>query len=312
MFSFILKRLLYGIPIILGTTLILFLIFNVVPGDPVLQIVGKHATPELIELKRQELGLDKPLFVQYVDLLKQLVTFDFGRSYQTKQEISQMVLDGIGPSVALSAPAFALAIIISLCIGILVAMFRGTWIDRGVVALCVAGQSVSLLVYILFGQYYLTYVHPVFPVTGYDNSSLGGLLHTLMLPGMIFILLTLAPQVRFYRTIILDEIYQDYVRTARSKGLGETAIMLKHVLKNAMIPIITDIIINIPFLILGSVLLESYFGIPGIGDMIVRGIANNDRPVLISLTVLMTTLFVFFNIISDILYAWVDPRVQLK
>ncbi len=311
MISFIIKRLLYGIPIVLGTTAILFLIFNVVPGDPVLLVVGKHATPELIESKRVELGLDKPMLVQYGNLLKQLATFDFGRSYQTKQEISQMVLDGVGPSLALSVPSFIIAVLLSLGIGIFVALFRGTWVDRSVVGLCVAGQSISLLVYILFGQYYLAYVNRWFPISGFDNYSFFGMIHYLTLPGLIFIVLTLAPQVRFYRTIILDEIYQDYVRTARSKGLGESGVMLKHVLKNAMIPIITDIIINVPFLILGSVLLESYFGIPGIGDMIVRGIANNDRPVLMSITIIMTVVFVIFNIISDILYALVDPRVQL-
>lgn len=311
MLSFLIRRVIYGVPIILGTTLLLFIIFNVVPGDPALQVVGRHATAETIANSRRELGLDRPLVVQYLSLLKQIVTFDFGRSYQTKQEITSMIAEGIGPSLSLAAPAFVVATVISLLIGLFVAMYRGTVTDRVVVAFCVAGQSISLLVYILAGQYFMAYKWGYFPISGYDPSWTGRW-HYLMLPGIIFIVLTLAPQVRFYRTVILDEIYQDYVRTARSKGLQDRVIMLRHVLKNAMIPIITDIIINIPFLILGSVLLESFFAIPGVGDLIVRAIANSDRPVLMATTILGTVAFVFFNIVSDVLYALVDPRVQIK
>lgn len=311
MLSFLIRRVVYGVPIILGTTLLLFIIFNVVPGDPALQVVGRHATAETIANSRRELGLDRPLVVQYLSLLKQIVTFDFGRSYQTKQEITSMIAEGIGPSLSLAAPAFLIATVISLLIGLFVAMYRGTLTDRIVVAFCVAGQSISLLVYILAGQYFMAYKWGYFPISGYDPTWTGRW-HYLMLPGIIFIVLTLAPQVRFYRTVILDEIYQDYVRTARSKGLQDRVIMLRHVLKNAMIPIITDIIINIPFLILGSVLLESFFAIPGVGDLIVRAIANSDRPVLMATTILGTVAFVFFNIISDVLYALVDPRVQIK
>ncbi len=311
MFAFIIRRVLYGIPIVLGTTLLLFLIFNVVPGDPVLQVAGRHANAETIVTLRHEMGLDKPLMYQYFDLVKQLGTLDFGRSYSTKQDIMQMILEGVGPSVSLAVPSFFIAVLISLLIGIFVAMYRGTIVDRAIVGICVAGQSISLLVYILAGQYFLAYKMGAFPISGYDSSFLGRWYY-LMLPGFIFIILTLAPQVRFYRTVILDEIYQDYVRTARSKGLSERVVMLRHVLKNAMIPIITDIIISIPFLILGSVLLESFFGIPGIGDMIVRAIANSDRPVLVAVTILGTVMFVIFNIISDILYALVDPRIQIK
>lgn len=311
MIAFIFRRILYGIPIVLGTTLLLFLIFNVVPGDPALQIAGRHATAETIASTRRELGLDRPLYLQYVDLVKHIVTLDFGRSYQTKQEITSMLWEGIGPSLSLAVPAFFIATLISLAIGILVATYRGTLTDRLIVAFCVGGQSISLLVYILAGQYFLAYRGGFFPISGYDPSWEGRWRY-LLLPGIIFVLLTLAPQVRFYRTVILDEVYQDYVRTARAKGLRDRVIMFKHVLKNAMIPIITDIVINIPFLILGSVLLESFFAIPGIGDLVVRAISNSDRPVLMATTIMGTVAFVFFNILSDILYAVVDPRVQVK
>ncbi len=311
MTAFLLRRLLQAIPIVLGTTLLLFVVFNVVPGDPALQLAGRHATPETIASIRKELGLDQSLPMQYFNLLKQLVTLDFGRSYSTKQEIVEIIKDGAGASFSLVAPPFFLSILTSLLVGMLVALYRGTWIDKSVVSLCVAGQSISVLVYILAGQYFLAYYWGWFPISGYDAGWIERWQY-LLLPGIIYIALSLAPQVRFYRTIILDEVYQDYVRTARAKGLGQRSIMLKHVLKNAMIPIITDLVISIPFLILGALLLESFFSIPGLGYLITNAIANTDRPVLIAVTVLGTLAFVIFNIVSDFLYALVDPRVQLR
>ena len=311
MAAFIIRRVLYGIPIILGTTLLLFIIFNVVPGDPAIQMAGRHASAERIESIRTELGLNKPLYAQYGDLLHQLVTLDFGRSYSTKERIIDIVARGAGVSFSLVAPPFFLSIILSLFIGMFIAVKRGTWIDKWIVAFSVAGQSVSVLVYILAGQYVLAFLWKWFPISGYDPSWLGRWEY-LCLPGIIYVILSLAPNIRFYRTAVLDELYQDYVRTARAKGLSMNAVMLKHVLKNAMIPIITDVVINIPFLILGALLLESFFSVPGLGDIIVRAIANTDRPVLISLTVLGTVAYVAFNIISDVLYALVDPRVQFK
>lgn len=309
--AYILRRLLYGIPIVLGTTLLLFIIFNVVPGDPSLQLAGKHATAETIASIRAEYGLDKPLPVQYLNLLKQTVTFDFGRSYATKQRITDMIVDGAGPSFSLVAPPFFISLLVSLFVGIILAVYRGSILDRGVVAICVGAQSISVLVYILFGQYFLSYKAGAFPISGYDTGLIQRWQY-LMLPGLIYIALALAPEVRFYRTLILDELYQDYVRTARSKGLAESTVLFVHVLKNAMIPVITNVVISIPFLILGALLLESFFGIPGIGDLITRAIGNSDRPVLIATTVLGTIAFVIFNIVSDVMYALVDPRVKLK
>ncbi len=311
MTTFIIRRLLYSIPIVLGTTALLFVIFNVVPGDPVYQLAGKHANAETLASIRAEYGLDKPAIVQYGNLLKQLVSLDFGRSYATKQKITDMIIDGAGPSFSLVAPPFFLSTFLSLMIGMILAVFRGRWMDRLSVAMCVAGQSVSVLVYILAGQYFLAYKWGLFPISGYDGSLIGRWPY-LMLPGIIYILLSLAPQVRFYRTLVLDEIYQDYVRTARAKGLSEKRVLITHVLKNVMIPLITNLVINIPFLILGALLLESFFGIPGLGDLIVRAISNADRPVIIATTVLGTVAYIVFNAISDMLYALVDPRVQLR
>ncbi len=311
MTGFIIRRLLYSIPILLGTTFLLFLIFNVVPGDPALQIAGRHASAESLATIRSELGLDQPWYTQYFMMLKQYLQLDFGRSYAYKTKIIDMISDGAGASLSLLLPPFLISIFLSLGLGIFVAINRGRWNDRAAVAFSVGGQSISLLVYILAGQYFLAYKWGWFPISGYDTSW-SGRWEYLVLPSIIYVVLSLAPQMRFYRTVILDELYQDYVRTARSKGLGTGPIMFRHVLKNALIPIITDVVISIPFLILGALLLESYFSIPGLGDIIVRAIANNDRPVLMSMTVFGTMAYIVFNVISDILYALADPRVEVR
>lgn len=311
MFAFVVRRLLYAIPIVLATTLLLFLIFNIVPGDPVYQVAGKHLTPEIYESIKHELGLDKPLWEQYLVLLKQLATFDFGRSYATKQLISEMMFEGMGVSFSLLFPPFIISVVTSVLFGILLAYYRGTKFDRFVVAGSVAMQAISVIVYIIVGQYVFAYLLGWFPISGYDPSWTGRWQY-LMLPAIIDIVLTLAPEIRFYRTVFLDEIGQDYVRTARSKGLPDKTVMTRHVLKNAMIPIITNVVLSLPLLILGAVLIESYFSIPGLGELIVRAISNSDRPVLIAVTIVGTLVYVFFNILSDVLYAVADPRVQLK
>lgn len=311
MLSYVIRRVLYGIPIVLGATLILFLIFNIVPGDPALQLAGKHATPEAVANVRHQLGLDKSLTLQFWDFLKQVATLDFGRSYSTKQDIMEMFVAGAGTSLSLVLPPFLITVLISLLLGSIVAYYRGTWIDKSIVGLSVAGQSISILVYVLAFQYVLAYQWNWFPVTGYSSDWTSRWAY-LVLPGIIYIAVGLSPSIRFYRTIILDEFYQDYVRTARAKGLGEKSVMLKHVMKNAMIPIITDLLVQLPFLILGSLILEKFFSIPGLGDITVRAITDLDRPVIIATTVLGTFCFVALNIVSDVLYALVDPRVKVS
>ena len=311
MFAYVIRRICYGIPIILGATLILFLIFTVVPGNPVTQLAGKHATPETIANIRHELGLDRSLAVQYFDFLKQTVTMDFGRSYSTKQDIMEMFMTGAGTSLSLILPPFLITVVIALAMGALGAYFRGTWVDKSVVGIAVAGQSISMLVYVLAFQYFFAYKWMMFPVTGYDSGWATRWTY-LLLPGIIYIAVALSPFIRFYRTIILDECYQDYVRTARAKGLTEKNVMLKHVMKNAMIPVITDLLVQLPFLILGSLILEKFFAIPGLGDITVRAISDLDRPVIMAVTVLGTLLYVILNIASDILYALVDPRVKMS
>jgi peptide/nickel transport system permease protein len=299
------------IPILIGVTLITFVLFNLVGGNPVYQKLGKHGSQAEIELLTHELGLDRPLHEQYLFFLKQCATFDFGRSWSTNQKISDMLSNGVGASLSLTVPAFTISILLSILIALGAAFFRGTRIDRGLIVMCLAGMSISILVYIIFFQYLFSFRWGMFPITGYDASWTGRWQY-LILPMIIWIVVSIGSDILLYRTIVLDEIFQDYVRTARAKGLTETVVMLKHVLKNAMIPIITNIVLEIPFLYTGSLLLEAFFGIPGLGGMTVQALYNSDFPVIKAMTVIGSILYVAFNLMSDVAYALVDPRIKLE
>jgi peptide/nickel transport system permease protein len=311
MISYIIRRLLSSIPTLIGVTLIIFVLFNMVGGNPAYTMVGRHATPAQIAEIEHEYGLDKSLPMQYVDYLKQVVTFDYGRSYATKQKISTMITDGIAPSLALAIPSFTITTILSILIGLLVAYFRGKWIDKLGVVFCVFGMSVPILAYILFGQYFFAYKLGWFEISGYD-PSLEGWFRYMALPCIIWVVVSLGYDVRFYRTALLDETYQDYVRTARAKGLTEQKVFLKHVLKNSMGPIITNVIVEIPLLVTGAFLLEGFFGIPGLGGITISALHNSDFPVIKAMTTLQSILFIGGNLATDVLYTVVDPRVSLK
>jgi len=311
MFTFLVRRILGTIPIVFGVALVVFILFNVVGGDPALMMVGKHATAQQIADIRHEYGLDQPLYIQFFHYLKDIVTFEFGRSYATRQKISDMILNGIGPSLSLTLPAFFITTVISVILGLLVAYFRGKIIDRAAVILCVIGMSIPSLGYILFGQYYLAYEMRWFPISGYDYSF-PGRFEYLALPMLLWLMLSIGYDVRFYRTAIIEETSQDYVRTARAKGLSEPMIFLKHVLKNSMVPIVTNIVLEIPLLILGSFLFETFFGIPGLGSITIDALHNSDFPVIKTMAFVMSLLLIFGNIMTDIVYALVDPRVKLK
>jgi len=305
------RRLLYIIPVLLGVCAIVFTLFNLVAPDPTLIMLGKHASVQQMEELRRELGLDRSWFVQYLDIVKSAFTFDFGRSWSTKQEILTMIKQGAMPSLTLSLPAFILSFFLSITISLLVSFYRGKFIDKAVVFICVSMMSISSLAYILFGQWFFGYKLGWFEISGYEYGF-PYFVPYIILPVIIWVVLGLGPDVRFYRTILLDEIYQDYVRTARAKGLGEKLILFKHVLKNAMIPIITYLIIAIPFLILGALLLESFFSIPGLGAMTLNAVNSSDFPVIKAMTILTSVAYIVFSLITDICYTLVDPRVRLR
>lgn len=311
MTRYILRRLLYTIPVVLGVSFIIFLLFNLVSGDPTALLLGKNATAKQMVELREQLGLNKSLWLQYLDVVKSAFTFDFGRSWQSKQEIMHMIKMGAYPSLALSIPAFTISTILSILISLVVAYYRGKGIDLFIRILCIAGMSISSLVYILVFQWYFAYHLGWFEISGFEEGF-PNFVPYVALPAIIWIVLSLGPDVRFFRTVILDEIYQDYVRTARAKGLGEKTILLKHVLRNAMIPIITYVVIQLPFLILGALLLESFFGIPGLGGMTLNALNSSDFPVVKAMAILSSVAYIVFGLLTDILYTVADPRVKLK
>jgi peptide/nickel transport system permease protein len=313
MTAYIIRRLLYTVPIVFGVLLITFLLFSVVGGDVTVLLAGKSASPEIQAEIRHEYGWDKPLIwswdSQFVNHFKNAVTFNFGKSWQDKERIIDKIKRGAGPSLSLTVPMFIGEIFITISLALIVAYLRGTWIDAVAVFLCVVGLSLPFLSFILAGQYFLAYKLDLFPIYFWPDLSAP---QYVALPVLIGILAGLGGGVRFYRTVMLDEMRSDYVRTAFAKGLSARKVLFKHVLKNAMIPIITQTVLTIPFLFLGSLLLERFFGIPGLGYLTVEAIGSRDYQVINAITYIGALLFVVFNLITDICYALVDPRISLE
>ena len=310
MWAYIIRRLLLAIPTILGVTIIVFFLFNVVADDPARTRAGPKATPEQVAAFAAEMGTDLPKWQQYLRFLEETATLDFGDSWPNQRPVKEMLLEGLVPSLSVTLPAFLMATIFSVSLALFCAFYRDSIIDRTTIIASVAGMSISSLAYIIFGQFFVAYEWNLLPIFGHEMSLRGVVF--LVLPWMIWIVLTIGSEVRFFRTTMLEEMGQDYARTAAAKGLGPRAILFKHILKNAMIPVITRVVITIPFLFVGSLLLEKFFGIPGLGDLSIQAIFENDFPVIKAITIFGALLFILFNLISDLLYAVVDPRVRLK
>lgn len=312
MIAYIIRRLLYTIPIVLGVLLLTFVLFTLVGGDISLELAGKGATAETIAEVREEYGLNKPLFLswdsQFINHFKNALTFDFGRA-RDREPVIDKIIRGAGPSLSLTVPMFFGTLLISISLSLIVAFLRGTTFDTIIIVICVAGMSIPYLSFILFGQYFLAYKWGLFPVFFSPDLSVA---EYVALPALIGIAAGLGGNLRFYRTVMLDEMRSDYVRTAYAKGLSTRVVLFKHVLKNAMIPIITQVVLAIPFLFLGSLLLERFFGIPGIGYLMVEAIGARDYFVINAMTFISAILYVVFNVITDICYALVDPRVKFE
>ena len=312
MTAYITRRLLYTIPIVFGVLLLTFVLFTLVGGDISIEIAGKGATQETIDEIREEYGLNKPLFLswdsQFINHFRNALTFNFGRA-RDRELVIDKIKRGLGPSLALTVPIFFGVVIISVSLSLVVAFVRGTVWDISAVVICVAGMSIPYLSFILFGQYFLAYKWGLFPVFFSPDLTTA---QYVALPVLIGIAAGLGRNLRFFRTVMLDEMQNDYVRTAFAKGLTAKRVLFKHVLKNAMIPIITRVVLAIPFLFLGSLLLERFFGIPGLGYLMVEAIDSRDYFVISAMTYISAILFVVFNLITDICYSLVDPRISLE
>lgn len=309
---YILRRLGQMIPTMLGVILLIFFLFSWVGGDPAYILAGKMPNPEMIASIRAELGIDQPYYVQLWIFIKQILTFDFGMSWSTGESVSQVIMTRLGPSLTILIPLVIIQTFFAIGLSLMVAYVRGSLTDRLVMVACTVGMSISILVYIIVFQYWFAYKLNLFPVQGWGDSLGENLLHYSLLPILIMLVVSIAPGLRLYRTFVLDEINQDYVRTARAKGLGEPRIMWVHVLRNASIPIITDVMSSLPALLIGAFLIERFFGIPGIGREVLLAVERSDFPVIKAITVYVAAATMLFNLLADLMYQAVDPRVKLK
>ncbi len=312
MWAYIIRRLWQMLPTMLGVVLLVFLLFNWVGGDPAYVLAGKISNPDQIDNIRRQLGVDQPYYVQLGIFLQQILTADFGASWSTNEQVSQILTTRLPPSLTVLIPLLILETLIAVGLALAVAYVRGSLTDRLVMIVCTVGLSISILVYIIVYQYVFAYKLGWFPVQGWGDNLTENLFKYAALPIIIALSVSIAPNLRLYRTFILDEINQDYVRTARAKGVGENRIMWVHVLRNASIPIITHLMAALPYLLLGSFLIERFFSIPGIGREVILAVERSDFPVIKAITVYVAFATIATNLLADLMYKAVDPRVQLK
>ena len=320
MLAYVIRRLAYGVLVVFGVLFFLFVLFFWVatPDDIARRALGEKAPPEAIEQWKVNHGYDRPLWPweSYEDNMlfshyRSMLTLDFGRSDADDVPIMEKIVKGAGPSLALTVPLFVMGLVVSVMLSLIVAVFRETYVDRMGVVLCVFGMSVSILLYIVGAQFLIAKLLRWFPISGFDSSP-EVVVRFLALPIMVGLMSSIGSNVRFYRTVFLEEVHRDFVRTARAKGCGEARIMVRHVLRNAMIPILTQIVIAIPFLFTGSLVLESFFGIPGLGALTVEAIQGNDFATLRTMVFVGSVLFVVAQVLTDLSYSLVDPRVRLE
>jgi len=310
--AYVIRRLWQMIPTIFGVILLIFLLFNWVGGDPAMVLAGKISNPEQIANIRKQLGVDEPYWYQLWVFVKQVFTFDFGRSWSTNEEVSRILLTRVGPTLTIMIPVLIIETTLAVLFAIMVAYVRGTITDRTIMIICTVAMSVSFLVYIIVFQWLFGFILGWFPVQGWSESFWKNLTTYAPLPIMLAVFVGLAPQLRLYRSFFLDEINQDYVRTARAKGVPEKRVMMKHVLRNAMIPILTNIAIYLPGVFVGSFLLEVFFSIPGLGREVVTAVNRSDFPVIKAVTVYLAVITMIINLLVDVMYKFVDPRVSFK
>jgi len=324
--QYIIRRVLYAIPIILGVNIITFILFFVVnpPDLMARKILGeKNVTVQAIEnwkrdhnyhlpslWNRKERGWNMVTQTIFFQKSVGLLWFDFGKSDRNNVDIVEEIKERMGPSLAIAIPTFVLAMLVDITFAMIVAYCRATFIDFWGVILCVIMMSVSGLFYIIGGQYFFGKFMNVFPISGYDTG-----IHAfkfVLLPVVIGMIEGIGSGTRFYRTVFLEEVNKDYIRTARAKGLSEERVLFKHALKNAMIPILTQAVVAIPFLFMGSLIMESYFAIPGLGNFTLEAINAQDFAIVRSMVYLGSVLYIIGLILTDISYTLVDPRVRLE
>jgi peptide/nickel transport system permease protein len=325
MFAYIIKRILYAIPILIGVNLITFMLFFMVnsPDDMArAQLGAKQVTPQMIEAWKVDKGYDKPLFINkkaegikqisdtlFVQESLKLFSFDFGYS-DANRNIGSEIKTRMGPSLAIALPTFMIALITNISLALLMVLFRGSVLDTSMMVIAVMIMSISGLFYIIAGQVLFSKMWHWVPISGYASGWDG--LKFIILPVLIGVFAGIGSGVRWYRSIFLEQINQDYVRTARAKGLSELKVLFGHVLGNGMLPILTGVVVVIPSLFMGSLIMESFFGIPGLGSYTIDAINSQDFAIVKAMVFLGSVLYIVGLILTDISYTLFDPRVKLS
>ncbi len=325
MTNYLLRRILYAIPILLGINLLTFSLFFMVnsPDDMArMQLGEKHIKPAAIEHWKAQRGYDLPLFYNnkargtdhvtqtlFFQKSLRLFVFDFGIS-DAGRDISHDVSQRMGPSLSIAVPVLLLGMLANILFAMMMAFFRSSYLDLTGVIVCIILMSISTMFYIIGGQYLFGKVLRLVPISGYDSGL--NSIKFVILPVIVAIIGGLGAGSRWYRTLFLEEMNKDYVKTARAKGLSETRVLFHHVLKNAMLPILTGVVVIIPSLFMGSLVLESFFGVPGLGSYIIDAIQQQDFAIVRAMVFLGSVLYIIGLILTDISYTLVDPRVRLK
>lgn len=325
MFAYVIRRALYAIPILIGVNLITFVLFFVVntPDDMARMHLGmKRVTADAIEKWKAEHGYDRPLLFNaeeegveqvtgtiFFHKSVRLFAFDFGSS-DAGRDIGQDISQRMWPSLAIALPTFLIGLLVYISVAMLLAFFRGTYLDIAGVTLCVVLMSISGLFYIIAGQYVFSKLLHLVPVSGYEPGWLAW--RFVLLPVAIGVVAGIGSSSRWYRTIFLEEINRDYVRTARAKGLPEVRLLFRHILKNAMVPILTGVVVVLPTLFMGSLIMESFFGIPGLGSYTIEAIQKQDFAIVRAMVFLGSVLYILGLLLTDLSYTLVDPRIRLS
>jgi peptide/nickel transport system permease protein len=313
--QYTLRKLISGIPLVLGVTFLSFVLMVYFGPDKTYELLGKNPTAEEITEVRAQLGYDRPFFVRYGDYLQELATFDFGNSDSTGERVNVLLKRTIPVSLALVTPGFILGNLLGVLLALIAAYNRSTWIDKLIMGGAVIGMSISFLIVIIAFQiiFSSSYGLDLFPVRGWEIRSIGDYFSYIAVPTFATVFVALGYNTRFYRSVIVEEMTRDHVRTARAFGVPPAKLFYKNILKNCMIPIITRIVFSIPMVVIsGSLLIESYFGIPGVGQLTYDAIIGGDQPVLKAVVGLTAILFVLAQLLADILYRAVDPRITLQ
>ena len=325
MMTYLARRVFYALPILLGVNVITFVLFFVVnsPDDMArLHLGSKHVTHEAVVTWKRERGYDKPLLfnagqigaAQITDTIfyrntVKLFLFNFGQS-DSGRDIGYDISQRMGASLAVTLPVFLLELLLTITLALVIAVLRGTYFDTWAVVLCVALMSVSSLFYIIGGQFLFGKVLRLVPISGFDGGTAA--IKFIVLPVIVSVIAALGYGTRWYRTLFLEEINRDYVRTARAKGLAERRVLFQHVLRNAMIPILTGIVVILPTLFIGNLITEAFFSIPGLGSYTIEAIQSQDFAIVRAMVFLGSVLYIVGLILTDIAYTLVDPRVRLQ